>query len=185
LHRGRKSGAGYTACCPAHEDRNPSLSLRDADNGVLVFCHGGCGQAQVIDALKAKGLWPERERRWLTRAEFEQQRQYAAEMRDRMRCSQYWALAIVPMLEMLLEELPPIEAFDWDSPEDEIPERAALTQALMEVRAAQEYPALLAGLYADWLKREPKLTAALVHAGKQSERRWAGRIWKWIDGQSR
>ena len=60
LH-GRKSGASYVARCPAHDDRNPSLSLRVADGKVLVHCHAGCDQRIVIDALKAQGLWPESE----------------------------------------------------------------------------------------------------------------------------
>jgi putative DNA primase/helicase len=56
---GRKSGASWLACCPAHDDRNPSLSLRDADDGkVLVHCHAGCEQSAVIAALIARGLWP-------------------------------------------------------------------------------------------------------------------------------
>ena len=59
LH-GHKSGSGWMACCPAHDDRNPSLSLRDSPDGrVLVRCHAGCHQAVVIAALKALGLWPE------------------------------------------------------------------------------------------------------------------------------
>jgi hypothetical protein len=45
------------ACCPAHDDRNPSLSIREADGKVLVRCHAGCPQQAVIDALKARGLW--------------------------------------------------------------------------------------------------------------------------------
>jgi 5S rRNA maturation endonuclease (ribonuclease M5) len=54
--------SGLVACCPAHDDRNPSLSLKDADDGrVLVHCHAGCDQARVLAALKARGLWPERE----------------------------------------------------------------------------------------------------------------------------
>jgi putative DNA primase/helicase len=62
LH-GRKSGPGYLAKCPAHDDDNPSLSLRDADGLVLVHCHAGCAQDAVIAALKDLGLWPEREQR--------------------------------------------------------------------------------------------------------------------------
>src|SRR5699024_8440328 len=31
-----------TAQCPAHEDRNPSLSLQGIEGQVLVYCHGGC-----------------------------------------------------------------------------------------------------------------------------------------------
>jgi DNA primase len=61
LH-GRRSGACWMACCPAHEDRDPSLSLRDVDGKVLVHCHAGCEQRAVIAALKALGLWPEPEK---------------------------------------------------------------------------------------------------------------------------
>ncbi len=57
LPKGRQSGAGYVACCPAHEDSTPSLSLKDADGVVLVHCHAGCEQATVVDALKRLGLW--------------------------------------------------------------------------------------------------------------------------------
>jgi putative DNA primase/helicase len=63
LPKGRKSGNSWLACCPAHEDNNPSLALRDGDNGqVLVHCHAGCAQDAVVGALKAQGLWPEQER---------------------------------------------------------------------------------------------------------------------------
>ena len=55
---GRKAGIGWIARCPAHDDRNPSLSLSTGRGGkVLLRCHAGCGQAQVIDALRARGLW--------------------------------------------------------------------------------------------------------------------------------
>ncbi len=58
LH-GRKSGNGWMAQCPAHDDKNPSLSLRDVDGKVLVHCHAGCEQDAVVGALKAFGLWTE------------------------------------------------------------------------------------------------------------------------------
>jgi putative DNA primase/helicase len=54
---GRKVGQGWTARCPAHDDREPSLSIRDADGKVLVRCHAGCDQRDVIAALKERGLW--------------------------------------------------------------------------------------------------------------------------------
>jgi len=57
----RRSGAGWIAKCPAHDDKNPSLSIGDADGKVLLHCHAGCAQGDVIDALKAHGVWqPER-----------------------------------------------------------------------------------------------------------------------------
>jgi hypothetical protein len=55
---GRKTGAAWMAQCPAHEDRDPSLSIADGDSGkVLVRCHAGCEQHRVIAALRARGLW--------------------------------------------------------------------------------------------------------------------------------
>ena len=58
---GRKAGSGWMAHCLAHDDRKPSLSLRDSDTGmVLVRCHAGCEQDQVIAALRSRGLWTDR-----------------------------------------------------------------------------------------------------------------------------
>ena len=66
---GRKAGRGWTARCPAHDDREPSLSIRDADDGkVLVRCHAGCDQRDVIAALKERGLWDGKRARTLRRA---------------------------------------------------------------------------------------------------------------------
>ena len=54
----RRAGVGWMARCPAHDDRLPSLSICDTDDGrVLVHCHAGCEQQQVISALKALGVW--------------------------------------------------------------------------------------------------------------------------------
>ena len=65
---GRWHGSYGTACCPAHDDRKPSLSIRQADGGkLLVKCHGGCPNPDVWAVLKDRGfvgnakhvsLWP-------------------------------------------------------------------------------------------------------------------------------
>ncbi len=51
-HEPRKAGAGWTCNCPAHDDRAPSLSIREGDDGrALVHCHAGCTVDAVCDAL--------------------------------------------------------------------------------------------------------------------------------------
>jgi putative DNA primase/helicase len=61
---GRKAGAAWMARCPAHDDRAPSLAIADARDGkVLVRCHAGCDQRDVIAALRARGVWDAAERR--------------------------------------------------------------------------------------------------------------------------
>lgn len=47
-------GAGrWKARCPAHNDRSPSLSIREGDDGrVLLFCHAGCSLDSILAALK-------------------------------------------------------------------------------------------------------------------------------------
>jgi putative DNA primase/helicase len=58
---GWKASRGWTARCPAHDDRTPSLSIRDADHGkVLIRCHAGCEQEKVIATLRSRGLWTEK-----------------------------------------------------------------------------------------------------------------------------
>jgi hypothetical protein len=65
---GRKAGSAWMARCPAHDDREPSLSIRDADgHKVLVRCHAGCDQGRVITALRSRGLWEENGHRQFAR----------------------------------------------------------------------------------------------------------------------
>lgn len=50
---GSRTGRTWMVCCPAHDDREPSLAIRDgADGKVLVRCHAGCPQETVIAALR-------------------------------------------------------------------------------------------------------------------------------------
>ena len=59
---GKAHGSYFMARCPAHDDDKPSLSITEKDGKLLLKCHAGCEQAAVIDALRARGLWPERKR---------------------------------------------------------------------------------------------------------------------------
>ena len=46
----RQSGTGWSARCPAHEDRRASLSIAEGDDGrTLIRCHAGCS----VDAICA------------------------------------------------------------------------------------------------------------------------------------
>ncbi len=55
----RRSGSQWLMRCPAHEDLNPSCSVTVRDGKLLVHCHVGCRQEDVIAALQERGLWPE------------------------------------------------------------------------------------------------------------------------------
>ena len=56
---GRWLGSYGTACCPAHDDRTPSLKISDGDTAILLKCFAGCDTLDVIDALRRLGLWHE------------------------------------------------------------------------------------------------------------------------------
>ena len=59
LENASRNGDGWKACCPAHDDHTPSLSISDGSNGApLVRCHAGCEQEAVISRLKVLNLWP-------------------------------------------------------------------------------------------------------------------------------
>jgi len=53
----------WSARCPAHEDKTPSLSVRELDDGrVLMHCFAGCSVESVLGAigLKLEDLFPPR-----------------------------------------------------------------------------------------------------------------------------
>ncbi len=48
----RKTGNGWLAQCPVHDDRHPSLAIAEGDDGrVLVKCHAGCATQATVAAL--------------------------------------------------------------------------------------------------------------------------------------
>lgn len=53
LQKVRKLGSGgWIACCPAHDDENPSLSVSLGQKGqILVHCHAGCDTEAVLRVL--------------------------------------------------------------------------------------------------------------------------------------
>jgi hypothetical protein len=57
----KTSGAGWTAKCPAHEDRRASLSIGQGDDGRwLLKCHAGCATDAILSAinLERRDLFP-------------------------------------------------------------------------------------------------------------------------------
>ena len=47
-----KASGGWIACCPAHDDHSPSLSVSEgADGRILIKCHAGCSAQQVVAAI--------------------------------------------------------------------------------------------------------------------------------------
>jgi len=42
----------WTACCPAHNDKGPSLAIRETEDGrVLIHCFAGCEALMIVQAL--------------------------------------------------------------------------------------------------------------------------------------
>ena len=58
----KRSGNHWKARCPAHDDRTPSLSISEGQDGrVLVHCHAGCAPGDICRrvGLSLKDLMPE------------------------------------------------------------------------------------------------------------------------------
>jgi 5S rRNA maturation endonuclease (ribonuclease M5) len=58
----KKSGSGWMARCPAHDDESPSLSIGTGSEGkALVHCHADCATEVVLDAIgmKMSDLFPD------------------------------------------------------------------------------------------------------------------------------
>ncbi|HEX6995054.1 MAG TPA: DNA primase [Gammaproteobacteria bacterium] len=60
----RETGPGkWIARCPAHEDRRPSLSIRETDDGtILLHDFGGCSPIEIVHTLglEYRDLFPDR-----------------------------------------------------------------------------------------------------------------------------
>ena len=53
----------FVACCPAHQDKSPSLSIKALPDGrILIYCFAGCEPNQILGILGLcmEDLFPER-----------------------------------------------------------------------------------------------------------------------------
>jgi hypothetical protein len=64
LDKVKKTGNGnWLACCPAHDDKTPSMAIKEDANGrILIHCFPGCQSIDILEAvgLKFSDLFPEK-----------------------------------------------------------------------------------------------------------------------------
>lgn len=64
LDKARQTGPGrWIACCPAHQDKSPSLAVRELQDGrVLLHCFAGCAVDSILAAvgLEMSDLFPDK-----------------------------------------------------------------------------------------------------------------------------
>lgn len=54
LNNIRGSNGRYQACCPLHNDQNPSLSIQEKNDKILIHCHAGCPQDELWKWVRSK-----------------------------------------------------------------------------------------------------------------------------------
>ncbi len=62
----------WLACCPVHDDKSPSLSIRETmDERVLIHCFAGCTVHEIVSAvgLDISDLFPPRTERQFIKGE--------------------------------------------------------------------------------------------------------------------
>lgn len=164
---GRKSGGGWVARCPAHEDKGPSLSLTDRAGIVLVHCFAGCSQAEVIAVLRDRGLWPRKEE---TRTPAEKQADIEdwQEMKRQLPDAHLWQRTAIGIVEDELARLklelfrPEPSPADWSDPvrPSRVPLIHFYTVLLQALKTADD--ASLVHRYREWVERAPAFTESIV-----------------------
>lgn len=51
LDKVRKISDGYIACCPAHDDKSPSLAITERSGKILLNCFAGCDPEAILAAI--------------------------------------------------------------------------------------------------------------------------------------
>jgi len=152
-----RSGRQWTARCPAHEDKNPSLAIAERDGKILLHCFSGCSQRDVIAALRSRGLWESESREWIPRD------QWKADRRDEL-VAECWRHARLLQIEQR-EEVN--KFYLWDKTEHK--SAAALVRAdyLLKQQLTNYSSTELLTAYRRARAESPEATAMLVRAGAE------------------
>jgi putative DNA primase/helicase len=51
-----RSGEWWRCHCPVHASRGSTLTLRDGERGLIVYCHAGCSRVDILAELRRRGL---------------------------------------------------------------------------------------------------------------------------------
>jgi len=98
----------WVARCPAHDDRGPSLAVRELEDGrVLVHCFAGCCVDEVVSAagLEMSDLFPHRP---LHDGRKRERRPFSAD--DALRCLDFEATLVLVAAQDVLSGKPLSEA---------------------------------------------------------------------------
>ena len=49
--KGPDASGNYLACCPAHDDKRQSLSVKQGERGVIMKCYAGCGVREICQKI--------------------------------------------------------------------------------------------------------------------------------------
>jgi hypothetical protein len=48
----KRSADKWQARCPAHDDKSPSLAIKELEDGrILIHCFAGCGAAEILQSI--------------------------------------------------------------------------------------------------------------------------------------
>ena len=84
----RTSSNSWVSCCPAHEDRDPSMTIKETPETVLVHCFAGCSTEEVLGAvgMTFDDLYPDHQ---------EHVRTQRLSSSDALRCIAFESLVVV------------------------------------------------------------------------------------------
>ncbi|MDR1647752.1 MAG: hypothetical protein LBR88_06945 [Zoogloeaceae bacterium] len=98
LDKVRRTGRdSWMACCPAHDDRSPSLSIRETDGKILLHCFTGCDVGEILAALDldVSALFPERPHGCTPEGQSQKPERRPFPAADVLRCVAFEALVVL------------------------------------------------------------------------------------------
>jgi len=127
LKRVRRSGHGYVASCPAHDDSHPSLSITQVADRILLNCFVGCSVRAICEALDIRlgdllsafeshsvDRWTDAERRAYARRTWEKSRRASGSVAETYLRNRGITMPIPPAIRFL--PLLPHSKYGWPFP---------------------------------------------------------------------